>query len=81
MNKKFMISPEAGAVLEMISGVIEKAFENADKRDQRRHDEAMEKISISRIEAEARAEKLKAEAEQIRSRISTTTSFKRPKNA
>lgn len=66
--KNFMLSPEAGAFLQVLSGVIEKAFDCADRKDQRRHEERVEQLKIQRLEAEARAEKLRAEAEQIRSR-------------
>lgn len=68
MNQKFMLSPEAAAFLTALSAVIEKGFDNADRKDQRRHEERVEQLKIQRLEAEARAEKLRAEAEQIRSR-------------
>ena len=78
--KDFMLSPEAGAFLQVLSTVIERAFEVAEKKEAGRHEERMEQLKISRLEAEARAEKLRAEAEQIRSRVNSP-SFKRTKNA
>ena len=81
--KDFMLSPEAGAFLQTLSNVIEKAFDRAEKRDQQRHDEAMKRLEIQQVEAEARAEKLRAEAESIRARVNSnsSTSFKRSKSA
>lgn len=80
-SKEFMLSPEAGAFLQALSAVVEKAFDRAEKRDQQRHEEAMKRLEIQQIEAEARAEKLRAEAEQIRSRSSFSYKQRNSKNA
>lgn len=80
-NQNFMLSPEAAAFLTALSAVVEKAFENADKKDARRHEERLEELKIERLRAEAEADKLRAEAESIRARSSQQSFKHRVKNA
>jgi len=71
--KNFILSPEAGAFLQVLSTVLEKAFDVAEKKEAGRHEERMEQLKISRLEAEAKADKLRAEADQIRSRVNSSS--------